>query len=203
MSWGRVMSLREGRSIGGRSQPLDEVAALCPGVKRAFDVFAATISLTLLSPLILVVSVAIKLNSYGPILIRKTEFGYNNGPIHVFRFRSATARADCTNSHVTQVGRVLRRTGIDLIPQLINVLLGDMSIVGPPALPSPQQVHDYGLLPMLASIKPGMTRGVQITEQRHEFDAIKQPINDDLHYVMNWSIFLDIKIILAALLSER
>ena len=197
------MSVREGRLIGRRSRPSEEVGALCPGVKRVFDVFAAAIGLTLLSPLILVVSVAIKLNSRGPIFIRKTEFGYSNGPIHVLRFRSATARADCINSHVTQVGRVLRRTGIDLIPQLINVLLGDMSIVGPPPLPSPQHVHDYGLMPMLAGIKPGMTRGVQITKHRHEFDAMKQPINDDLHYVMNWSIFLDIKIILAALLSER
>jgi lipopolysaccharide/colanic/teichoic acid biosynthesis glycosyltransferase len=192
------MSLREGKLIGRCNRPSEDIGLLCPGAKRAFDVFAATICLTLLCPLILVVSVAIKLNSRGPIFIRKTKFGYNNRPIHVFRFRSATAR-----SHVTQVGRVLRRTGIDRIPQLINVLLGDMSIVGPAPSPSPRHLHDYGLMPMLAGIKPGMTRGVQITEHHHGFDAMKQSIDDDLHYVMNWSIFLDIKIILAVLSSER
>ena len=199
------MSLREGKLIGRCNRPSEDIGLLCPGAKRAFDVFAATICLTLLCPLILVVSVAIKLNSRGPIFIRETEYGYNNRPIHVLKFRSATTcvKANCINSHVTQVGQVLRRTGIDRLPQLINVLLGDMSIVGPAPSPSPQHLHDYGLMPMLAGIKPGMTRGVQITEHHHGFDAMKQSIDDDLHYVMNWSIFLDIKIILAVLSSER
>lgn len=172
--------------------------------KRVFDVVTATMCLTLLSPLALVAAVVIKLNSRGPVFIRETEYGYDNQAIHVLKFRSATtcAKANCTNSHVTQVGQTLRRTGIDRLPQLINVLLGDMSIVGPRTSTNPQHLYDYGLMPMLAGVKPGMTRGVQITEYRHGFDTVEQRVNDDLHYVMNWSLLLDIKIIFAALISD-
>jgi lipopolysaccharide/colanic/teichoic acid biosynthesis glycosyltransferase len=104
---------------------------------------------------------------------------------------------------VTQVGRVLRQTGIDRLPQLINVLLGGMSIVGPRPSTSPQHWCNFRLLPMLADVKPGMISGAQITEYRHGLDAMDQRIKDDLYYVKNRSLFFDIKKILATVISVR
>ena len=113
-------------------------------LKRAFDIGAASLGLILLSPLLLVVSLAIKVDSSGPVLFRQTRHGYNNDPIRVIKFRSMTVTEDgdaCkqatkNDSRVTGIGRIIRRTNIDELPQLINVLLGQMSLVGPRPHPS-------------------------------------------------------------------
>ena len=99
----------------------------------------ATIGLIVLSPLFLVVSIAIKLDTPGPIFFRKTRHGFNNEPIRVLKFRSMTAiedgdqftQATENDPRVTRIGRIIRRTNIDELPQLINVLRGEMSLVGP------------------------------------------------------------------------
>jgi putative colanic acid biosynthesis UDP-glucose lipid carrier transferase len=191
-----------GGNIGrhGRGDvPGDGVVSTCrPSVKRIFDIVAATMALLVLAPLIFVVSVAIKLTSRGPVLIREPVYGYKNRAIRVLKFRSTTARTedDCIISRVTRVGQVLRRTGIDGLPQLFNVLRGDMSIVGPRPYTSPQHFFDSGIVSMLDNVKPGMTGWRQLTACRDGFVPLEQRINDDLHYVKHWSLIRDIEIIL-------
>jgi lipopolysaccharide/colanic/teichoic acid biosynthesis glycosyltransferase len=194
-------------SIGRRRRadvPGDGIVSTSgPCVKRIFDIAVATIALLVLAPLNLVVSVAIKVTSRGPVFIREPVYGYKNRAIQVLKFRSTTARAkdDCINSRVTRVGQVLRRTGIDGLPQLFNVLRGDMSIVGPRPYTSPQHLFDSGTVSMLDDVKPGMTGWQQITAYRDGFVPLDQRINDDLHYAKHWSLVRDIEIILKRLLS--
>ena len=101
---------------------------------------------------------------------------------------------------MTPVGRILRRTGIDELPQLLNVLRGEMSIVGPRPYTSRQDLFENRLMPLL-NVKPGMTGWSQITESREGLRTTEQRIIDDLHYVENWSLLLDIKIILMTAFS--
>lgn len=197
------MALHDDKSIGrdGRARVLGDVApafGLDRGAKRLFDIVAAAIGLLLLSPILVIASIAIKLDSPGPIFFRASVYGYKNRAIRVFKFRSmpACAEADRTNPRVTRVGRVLRQTGIEELPQLFNVLRGEMSIVGPRPYAGRQHLVEYGLTPLLNDFKPGMTGLAQITEARAGFETTKQHINDDMCYVENWSLLLDIKIIL-------
>jgi lipopolysaccharide/colanic/teichoic acid biosynthesis glycosyltransferase len=196
------MELQDDGPFGGNSRVRmlgNVVPALGPGgrVKRVFDIVVATVGLILLSPLILVVSAAVKLDSRGPIFVRETLYGYKNRAIQVHKFRSVKVSevADQSNSHETRVGRVLRRTGIDEVPQLFNVLRGETSIVGPRQYIGRRDLFEHGHVPLLQDVKPGLTSssgGLRTTEQR---------INDDLYYVKNWSLLLDIKIILMTLVS--
>jgi len=197
------MALQDDSSIGSHSRVRvmgDFVPTSGPGgrVKRVFDIVVATTCLMLLSPLMLVVSIAIKLESRGPIFLRKTLYGYKNRPIKVIGFRSVKACAETnkTNSHETRVGRVLRRTGIDELPRLFNVLRGEISIVGPRPYAGCQDLFEHRLMPMLDGVKPGLTSLAQTPNAPGEFGTTGQRINDDLYYVKNWSLFLDIKIIL-------
>jgi len=96
----------------------------------------------------------------------------------------------------------LRQNGIDELPQLLNVLRGEMSIVGPRPYTSRQYVFGKQIMPLL-NVKPGMIGWSQISESREGFRTTEQRINDDLHYVENWSLFLDIKIILMTTFSQR
>ena len=171
-------------------------------VKRAFDIVAAGIGLLLFSPILLIVSIAIKLDSGGPVFSRETLYGYKDRGIRVFKFRSKTACAEADRT-VTRVGQVLRQTGIEDIPQLLNVLLGEMSIVGPRPYASRQQLFEYGLMPLLNDFKPGMTGLAQINDAREGFGTMKQHINDDMRYVETWSLLLDIKIILMTLFLRK
>jgi lipopolysaccharide/colanic/teichoic acid biosynthesis glycosyltransferase len=101
-------------------------------VKRAFDIVAATMGLIILSPILLITSIAIKLDSQGPIFIRETLYGYSNRAIQVLKFRVMTTcvEGNRINPRVTQVGQIVSQAGIDELPQLFNVLRGEMSIVG-------------------------------------------------------------------------
>ena len=102
------------------------------GIKRAFDIVTAATSLILLSPILLIASVAIKLNSRGPIFIRGTLYGSDNRAIQVLKFRLMTvpAAGDRFSPSLTRVGQILGQTGIDELPQLFNVLRGEISIIG-------------------------------------------------------------------------
>jgi len=204
------MALHGNSSIGrhSRAHVISDVAPAL-GVdrraKRVFDIVAATVGLMLFSPILLITSIAIKLDSRGPIFFRETLYGYRNRAIRLLRFRSiaACAEADRINSRVTQVGQVLRQTGIEELPQLVNVLCGEMSIVGPRPYTSRQDLFEYDLMPLLNGFKPGMTGLAQITEAHEGFGTMEQHVNDDLHYVKNWSLSLDIKIILMTLFLRK
>jgi exopolysaccharide biosynthesis polyprenyl glycosylphosphotransferase len=186
-------------------------------VKRSFDISVAVLALLMLSPLLLVVSLAIWLDSRGPVFFRQTRHGYNNEAIRVLKFRSMTTteeghhfkQAIKNDPRVTRVGRILRRTNIDELPQLVNVLLGEMSIVGP--RPHPIALNEAfadRISPFARrhKVKPGITGWAQVNGFRGETDTLEKMqgrIECDLYYIDNWSHILDFKIILMTLLSKR
>jgi Undecaprenyl-phosphate glucose phosphotransferase len=184
-------------------------------VKRAVDVVGSLSGLLLLSPLLLFVSIAIKLDSRGPIFFRQLRHGFNNEPIQVIKFRSMHVvedgrmftQATRNDSRVTRVGRLIRRTSIDEIPQLINVLHGDMSIVGPrPHATAHNELFKKRILRLVRrhNVKPGITGWAQINGCRGETDTLEKMqrrVEYDLYYIDNWSVLLDMKIIMMTLFA--
>jgi len=183
--------------------------------KRLFDIAAALIGLVLLSPLLLVVALAIKCDTRGPVLFRQERNGYNNRRITVLKFRSMVetaghapfapaARHDC---RVTRVGRFIRRTSIDELPQLINVLRGEMSIVGPrPHATAHNAMFEQRISPFSRrhNVKPGITGWAQINHCRGEADTLpkmQRRLDYDLFYIDHWSFYFDMKIIVLTLLA--
>lgn len=186
-------------------------------IKRAFDVAAAMAGLILLSPLFIIVSVAIKLDSPGPVLFGQTRHGYNNEPFRVLKFRSMTVMEDGDNfkpvarhdPRVTRLGHFLRRTNIDELPQLFNVLVGDMSIVGPRPHATSQNEMFAELISSFFrrhNLRPGITGWAQINGYRGDtdtFEKMRCRVEHDLYYLDNWSLLLDIKIVFMTIFSRR
>jgi Undecaprenyl-phosphate glucose phosphotransferase len=186
-------------------------------VKRAFDLVASTVGLILLSPLLVVVSLAIKLDSHGPVLFCQTRHGYNNEPIRVLKFRTMTVMEDGDNfqpvtrhdPRVTRLGRYLRRTNIDELPQLLNVLAGDMSIVGPRPHATAQNETFVELISSFSrrhNVKPGITGWAQVNGYRGDTDTLEKMqrrVERDLYYIDNWSFLFDLRIILLTLFSRE
>jgi lipopolysaccharide/colanic/teichoic acid biosynthesis glycosyltransferase len=134
-------------------------------IHRMLDFVAAATCVLLLAPIFLVTAIAIKLDSQGPIFIREPKFGSGNRKIQLFNFRFTSARgAGNAPARLTRIGQILSETGIDELPRLFNVLLGDLSIIGPPPSPFPN--------PLLNEVKPGMVQSDQI------FVARKQRLDD-------------------------
>ncbi len=210
----RIVELGRVMTIQVSSPPL---SVFDLAVKRSFDIFAATVGLTVLSPLFLAVSIAIKLDSRGPVFFRQTRHGFNNVPIEVIKFRSMTTLEDGdqftqaakNDPRVTVVGRLLRRTNIDELPQLINVLKGEMSLVGPrPHATAHNSLFQTKIAPFSRRhvVKPGITGWAQVNGLRGETDTLekmRRRVELDLYYIDNWSFLLDVKIILLTLLSKR
>jgi Undecaprenyl-phosphate glucose phosphotransferase len=210
----RIAELGRLLTIQVQSPPLSAFDLV---VKRSFDVFAATVGLIVLSPLFLVVSIAIKLDSRGPVFFRQMRHGFNSEPIGVLKFRSMTTLEDGDqftqvakdDPRVTVVGRVLRRTNIDELPQLINVLQGAMSIVGPrPHATAHNRLFQPKIAPFSRRhvVKPGITGWAQVNGLRGEtntLEKMQRRVELDLYYIDNWSFLLDMKIILLTLLSKR
>ena len=199
-------------SLGGHPLNLFEVA-----LKRLFDIVASFAALTLLSPLLIVVAAWIRLDSQGPALFTQRRYGFNQEPFRIFKFRSMTtmedgrhiAQAKTEDPRVTRIGRVIRRYNIDELPQLLNVLRGDMSLVGP----RPHAlVHDQlferkiALYARRHNVKPGITGWAQVNGLRGEIDApekIRMRVEHDLFYIDNWSLPFDLWIILLTLFSKK
>jgi lipopolysaccharide/colanic/teichoic acid biosynthesis glycosyltransferase len=158
------VALQDDKSIG-RGNPAAALRDVLPAfrpedaAKRLGDIVAATTGLILFSPLLLLASIAIKLDSRGPILIRETCYGDKNRPIQVPRFR-LVAPDDRNASRLTRVGRILSQTGIDELPGLVNVLRGELSIVGPPPFRRPRVSPNRA--------KPGMIRWAQIVATKEQ-----------------------------------
>jgi Undecaprenyl-phosphate glucose phosphotransferase len=197
------------------------LAGLPAVFKRWTDIFVSGILLVLILPLIGLISVLIKLDSSGPILFRQLRFGFNKRPFTLYKFRSmeweasqdpSVPQARRNDSRVTRVGRFLRRTSLDELPQLINVLKGDMSLVGP----RPHAVvHDEKYAARIDGylarhrIKPGITGWAQVNGLRGETDTVEKMerrLEYDLYYINNWSPLLDLLILcrtLAVVLGHR
>jgi lipopolysaccharide/colanic/teichoic acid biosynthesis glycosyltransferase len=160
--------------------------------KRLIDIMLAAAGLLLLSPLLAIVAVAIKLDSRGPIFCREILYGYAHQKIRAFKFR-----------RVSRIGSVLHQTGIDQLPQLLNVLLGEMSIVGSSAFTNRQDLAKGHFTSLLKEFNPGLTGRAQLIEARNGPLTAERRIAEDTHYVENWSVLLDLKIILMTLLSQK
>jgi Undecaprenyl-phosphate glucose phosphotransferase len=187
--------------------------------KWVFDKVVALTALVLLFPVMVATAIAIKLESKGPVLFRQKRHGFNNELIEIYKFRSMyTDRLDATASklvtkndpRVTRVGRFIRKSSIDELPQLFNVLKGQLSIVGP--RPHALQAKAANTLYYEAvdgyfarhRVKPGMTGWAQIHGWRGEtdtIDKIMQRVNHDLYYIENWSILLDAYIVVMTPIS--
>jgi Undecaprenyl-phosphate glucose phosphotransferase len=186
-------------------------------IKRAFDIAAAIVGLILLSPLFVIVSLAIKLDSPGPVLFRQTRHGYNNEPIRVLKFRSMIVMEDGANftpvtrhdPRVTRLGRFLRHTNIDELPQLFNVLVGDMSIAGPRPHATSQNEAFGKLISSFSrrhNVKPGITGWAQVNGCRGGTDTLEKMqrrVEHDLYYIDNWSLLLDLKIVVMTFFSRK
>ncbi len=187
------------------------------GLKRAFDIVVAGSLLVAATPMLLLIAACIKLDSSGPVLFRQRRNGFNHREFRVFKFRTMTTmddgevirQAERNDSRITRVGRLLRRTNLDEVPQLLNVILGDMSLVGP----RPHAVaHDneyeerIRLYANRHKVKPGITGWAQVNGLRGETDTVEKMIarvEYDLFYIDHWSVMFDVKIMLATLFSPR
>ena len=179
-------------------------------IKRAVDAVGAATVLMLVSPLLIITAIAIKLESPGPILFRQRRCGFNGQPFRIFKFRTMSVMEDSELVHqagqsderVTVLGRWLRRTSIDELPQLLNVIDGTMSLVGP----RPHAVaHDNAFDKLVSNyafrhhVKPGLTGWAQVHGFRGPtptVEDIKRRVDYDLWYVDNWSFALDFVILL-------
>jgi lipopolysaccharide/colanic/teichoic acid biosynthesis glycosyltransferase len=164
--------------------------------KRAFDIVAALIGLTLFAPLLLLSCIAAAIESRHPIIIREDLHGYDNRIVRAFKFRLKANPSDPTR---TRIGRMLHETGIAELPQLLNVLRGEMSIVGPRLSVRPQDIFEFQVMAKLSSVKPGLISWAPLAGDREQLGIAKQPIHDALHYIDNWSLSLDLRIILMSL----
>lgn len=159
-------------------------------LKRAFDFTLAIMGLLVLSPLFLILIIAIKLSSTGPVFYRATRVGRYGQPFTLFKFRSMVANADqmgpavtgANDPRITPIGRFLRRTKLDELPQLLNVLKGDMSFVGPrPEAPKYVAYYTDGQREVL-SVRPGITSAASIA-YRHEEALLTTNANTETTYI--------------------
>jgi Undecaprenyl-phosphate glucose phosphotransferase len=183
-------------------------------LKWLFDKVVGSLLIVALSPVLLAVAIAVKLDSRGPVLFRQKRYGFNNELIEVFKFRSMYVdQSDATASRlvtrndprVTRVGRFLRRTSLDELPQLFNVVFkGNLSLVGPRPhalqAKAENELYEQVVDGYFARhrVKPGITGWAQVNGWRGETDThekLQRRVEHDLHYIENWSVFLDLYIL--------
>jgi Undecaprenyl-phosphate glucose phosphotransferase len=199
-------------SLQLRRMPLSRLELI---EKRALDLVFASAALLLLTPILILVAVLIKLDSPGPVFFLQRRFGFNQKPFQIIKFRSMRAcedgavvrQAKKDDPRVTRIGRWLRRWSVDEVPQLFNVIKGDMSLVGP----RPHALsHDREFERRISTyarrhnVKPGITGWAQIHGLRGETDTdekMRQRVEHDLHYIDNWSALLDLQILVRTVIS--
>jgi Undecaprenyl-phosphate glucose phosphotransferase len=199
-------------SLQLRRMPLSRLELL---EKRALDLLFASVALLLLTPLLVVIAALVKLDSAGPVFFLQRRFGFNQKPFQIIKFRSMRCCEDGPVVHqakkddprVTRIGCWLRRWSLDEVPQLFNVIKGDMSLVGP----RPHAMsHDHDFERRISTyarrhnVKPGITGWAQIHGLRGETDTdekMRQRVEHDLHYIDNWSVLLDLQILVRTVVS--
>ncbi len=211
-----AMSILSQRTVEFLGMPVVELnrpasAGMSGLAKDLFDRLFALCALLALAPLLLVLAVLIKLSSPGPVLFRQPRLGLNGRIFHVFKFRSMkphlehgdqVTQATRDDPRITPLGRFMRRTSLDELPQFFNVLFGDMSVVGPrPHALSHNDLYKDKLVMYMQRhrVKPGITGWAQIHGFRGETDTeekMARRVAYDLHYIQHWSFWMDLKIIL-------
>ncbi|MBW7961819.1 exopolysaccharide biosynthesis polyprenyl glycosylphosphotransferase [Bradyrhizobium sp. BR 10261] len=177
--------------------------------KRALDIAVSAVLLLAASPLMLASALLVKLGSRGPVLFTQARTGFSGVPFRIFKFRTLTTMDDGrvvkqvsrNDDRLTPVGRWLRRTSIDELPQLINILRGEMSLVGPRPHAAAHTDYYGQLIANYAyrhHVKPGLTGWAQVNGFRGEttLSQMKARVDHDLWYIDNWSLWLDVKILL-------
>lgn len=204
--------------LSSRGTDVGQTLAACSAVsgwrhiiKLVEDKVTAAVLLVVLAPIMLVIAVAIRLDTPGPVLFRQQRYGFDNSIITVFKFRSMHhnrkahiefQQARRADARVTRVGNLLRKTSLDELPQIFNVLQGTMSLVGP--RPHPVEIHNQfaALIDGYSQryrVKPGITGWAQINGYRGETDTIDKMrwrIEYDNFYIENWSLLLDVRILI-------
>lgn len=179
-------------------------------IKSLFDKLFAITALLLLSPLLVLIAVLVKLDSPGPIFFRQQRHGWDGKMIQILKFRTmrrdgsvpdGSSQARKNDPRITRIGRRLRRTSLDELPQFINVLRGEMSVVGPrphPVALNKNYMSRIDTYMQRHRVKPGITGWAQINGLRGQTDTLEQMqqrIEHDLYYIQHWSLWLDMKII--------
>ncbi len=186
-------------------------------LKRAIDIALSLAAIALLAAPLAIVALLIKLDSPGPVFFLQRRYGFNQQPFRIFKFRSMTtmddgrhiAQAKAGDARITRVGAFIRRTSIDELPQLFNVLLGDMSLVGPrPHALAHDRLfeREIALYARRHNVKPGITGWAQVNGFRGETDTtakMRGRVEHDLHYIDNWSLSLDVKIMFLTAFSAK
>ena len=191
-------------------KPIDDWDSVA---KRLFDIVFSLLAIIAFSPVMIATAVAIKLESKGPVIFKQKRHGFNNEEIDVYKFRSMyvdksdpTAKQPVTKNdpRVTKVGRFIRKTSIDELPQFFNALIGNLSLVGPRPHAVAAQSHDMLFNEVVDGyfarhrVKPGVTGWAQINGWRGEVDSsekIQRRTEYDLYYIENWSLLFDLKIL--------
>ena len=173
-------------------------------LKRVGDIFISFIGLLMLSPFLLIVALLIKIDSKGPIIFKQRRIGKNGKEFNIYKFRSMTVGAEKhgvyeskNDSRVTRIGKIIRKLSIDELPQFVNILKGDMSIIGPrPTLTyHPWNYEEYtDFQKQRFNLRPGVTGWAQVNG-RKDVEWNKR-IEYDVYYVKNVSLLFDIKIII-------
>ena len=178
-------------------------------LKRLFDIAFSTCVLTVIALPMLLIAAAVKFTSPGPVIFKQYRYGLDGRKIHVWKFRSMTAmdngdkvvQAKKGDARITRVGAFIRKTSLDELPQFINVLQGNMSVVGPRPHAVAHNEEYRKLIPyymLRHKVKPGITGWAQINGYRGETDTLDKMegrVDYDLDYIRNWSLWMDIKIV--------
>ncbi len=202
------------------STAIHEPTTLLLGAKRLLDVAAAGLGLLVLAPLLIGIAIAIKITSPGPVFFRQKRYGYHNRRFWIYKFRTmythlgdhrGTCQTTADDPRITPLGRILRKSSLDELPQLINVFFGDMSLVGPrphvPGMLAGGMLYEE-LTPYYFqrhTMRPGITGLAQVSGYRGEttvpLSAIER-LDHDLHYIEQWSLRLDLTIITRTVVRE-
>ena len=176
-------------------------------VKRSVDLIGSVLALILFSPVMLLTAILIKLSSPGPVLFKQTRVGLHNKEFTMYKFRSMVMQSESKekkawttagDSRVTKIGRIIRKTSIDELPQLFNVFIGNMSLVGPrPERPFfvAKFIEEIPRYMIKHQVRPGMTGWAQINGYRGD-TSIRKRIEHDLYYIENWRLGLDLRILI-------
>lgn len=193
------------------------LSAFDAALKRTFDIIVSILALLLLAPLFALIALAIKFESKGPVFFRQRRRGFNHEEFRIWKFRTMSTlddgemirQAQRGDERVTRVGRYLRRLNFDELPQLLNVLKGEMSLVGPrPHAVAHDRHYEDRILtyPKRLNVKPGITGWAQVQGFRgatNDDEDMEMRLKHDLYYIDNWSLGLDLYILLLTVVSPK